>query len=114
MNQSPEEYLVRIEAMFDQCRKDRLDRFSVEWGKFSHDMNSQLRVDVENARDAKLRSRYNYVFVFWIEMSRCLQQSLPDFASANRAKEQAMSDNPLNMEINDEERKRITLEGLWT
>lgn len=112
MNNSPSEYIARIEEMFDRCRRDGLDRFSVEWGKFSHDMNDQLRIDMHNARDRKLRSRYNFVFVFWIEMSKCLQQIIPNLKMANQMKEQALSKDPfVDFDLNDQERMGIVSES---
>lgn len=96
---NPIDYINRIEDMFDKCRKDNLGRMSVEWGAFSHHMNRQLRIDTENARDRKLRSRLNYVFMYWIELSRCLDQKIPDLKLANQMKQQALTDDPLDFEV---------------
>ena len=86
MIHSPSDYIMRIEEKFDECRKDHLDRFSIEWGEFSRQMNLELNTDTENAKNDDLRSRYNYVFVYWIEMSKCLNQFFLDLRRANEIK----------------------------
>ena len=113
MNKSPIDYITRIEQMFDRCRKDRLGRFSVEWGVWSREMNIELKTDKANTSDMRLQSRYNFVFVFWVEMSKCLEQTLPDFGPANRAREQALTKDPMEFIPTHEERTELLLGGRW-
>jgi len=104
---SPSNYVMKIEDMYDECRRSHLDRLSIKWGKFSREMNLDLQTDIYNATDANLRSRYNFVFVFWIEMSKCLNQFLPNFSSAQVAKEQALSRNPVGFDLEEADKLKM-------
>lgn len=104
---SPSDYITRIEEMFDQCRRDQLDRFSIEWGKFSREMNLELQTDIQNAKDPVLRSRYNFIFVFWIEMSKCLNEFIPDLRAANEAKAQALSKDPIDFDLDEPQKMEL-------
>ena len=101
MMYSPFDYIMKIEDMYDECRKSHLDRLSLQWGKFSREMNLDLQTDIANAKDPNLRSRFNFVFVFWLEMSKCLNQFIPDLTNARIAKEQALSSKPLDFELEE-------------
>jgi hypothetical protein len=104
---SPSDYIMKIEDMFDECRKSHLGRLSVEWGKFSRSMNLDLKTDMLNAKNANLRSRYNFVFVFWIEMSKCLDDFIPNLEQAQICKEQALSDDPVNFDLEEAEKLKM-------
>jgi len=101
---SPVDYIMKIEDMFDKCRKAHLGRFSIEWGKFSRGMNLDLKTDMLNANNANLRSQYNFVFVFWIEMSKNLNELIPNLNEARMAKKQALSDDPVNFDLEEAEK----------
>ncbi|MDY6957907.1 MAG: hypothetical protein SVK08_01985 [Halobacteriota archaeon] len=101
MLHSPNDYITRIEEMYDECRSKHLGRLSVEWGSFSRGMNLELQTDMQNAKNTNLRSRFNYVFVFWIEMSKCLDQFIPNLHNAKVAKDQALSKDPLEFDLDE-------------
>jgi len=107
----PEEYIERIKTVFKECREAKRDRFSTQWGHFSREMNMQLKTDTESARTAKLRSRYNWVFVYWIEMSKCLQQPFPDFTMVNHIQDHILAPDPLNMELDEASKLQMIFGG---
>ena len=73
MNHTPLEYLTKMDEKFKECEEKGLDRYSIEWGKFSHDLNVSLREDIQNTSDRYLRSKLVVLFEYWVELSNCLQ-----------------------------------------
>lgn len=106
---NPSEYIDKIREKFNECRESGLDRFSVEWGHFSRQMNMQLKTDTDLANETALKSRYNYVFMYWIELSKCLQQHFPDLTKANLVKQQALSMDPSAFDIPESNRVMLAL-----
>ena len=64
-------YLDEIDAVFLRLKRDRMSRFSVEWGQFSRAINLEIRKRIESkdSESARLRS----VFVYWSIKSQILE-----------------------------------------
>jgi len=76
---TPESYITEIDYAFNRSKKQRLSRFSVEWGKWSRDMNIRLRAETEEAlreiKDTESRIKYEQLvdcFSYWIAKSKLL------------------------------------------
>ena len=71
---TPREFLTRIDDAYLVYSKMGVSRFSVEWGKFSREMNLELRKFCEDhGIDPKLRIAYVDVFSYWTVVSELLQ-----------------------------------------
>lgn len=67
----PIDYTNEIDGNFLRCKAKRLSRLSVEWGKFSADMNKEIRERIENNDPDSLMLKY--VFIYWVVRSQHLQ-----------------------------------------
>lgn len=62
-----------IDANYLECKLNKRGRFSVEWGKFSTNMNTTLRLRMNDLeKEDKERDRYLCVFAYWICRSQLL------------------------------------------
>jgi len=68
---TPINYVNEIDANFLICSSKKLSRLSVEWGKFSVDMNREIRERIENNDPDTLMLKY--VFIYWVNRSQHLQ-----------------------------------------
>uniref|UniRef100_A0A6M3LNS3 Terminase n=1 Tax=viral metagenome TaxID=1070528 RepID=A0A6M3LNS3_9ZZZZ len=59
------DYLALIDDKYDEAKKERLSRFSTEWGTWSREMNL--------ATKGKDGLAYKYLFVYWVTMSQLLE-----------------------------------------
>lgn len=68
---TPIEYVEDIDGQFFVCRSKKLSRMSVEWGKFSVDMNREIKERIENDDPEKMTLKY--VFIYWTTVSQLLE-----------------------------------------
>lgn len=60
-----------IDAKFEICKNKNLSRFSVEWGKWSREMNIAIREMIENDHPKKVQLQD--VFAYWTTSSQLLE-----------------------------------------
>jgi len=65
-------YLDIIDIAYFEARKDRISRFSVEWGKWSTTMNRAIRIRIQDEKDPE-NLKLRYVFIYWTIMSQLLE-----------------------------------------
>ena len=75
-------YLTLIDVMFLDHKKKRLSRYSIEWGKWSREMNLKLQVRMKENLLLK------QVFGYWIIMSKLLESyyKTPAFKKAYKSR----------------------------
>ncbi len=66
------EYLDIIDMAYFEARKDRVSRFSVEWGKWSVKMNRAIKLRIKDENDPD-NLKLKYVFIYWTIMSQLLE-----------------------------------------
>jgi len=59
-----------IDKKYQEAKKVGLSRFSVEWGKWSREMNVELRRKMLRKKEGIL---FKYVFIYWTLKSRLLE-----------------------------------------
>lgn len=87
MSKSPEEYVEYIDEQYLIAKKKKLSRLSVEWGKWSREMNLELRGRIESREDPE-ELRLKYVIVYWTLKSQLLElhHSKPHSGRAKKKK----------------------------
>jgi hypothetical protein len=65
------EYIELIDQKYFEAKKNRISRFSVEWGKWSREMNLELRESTKAEAPQSLLLRH--VFIYWINRSQLLE-----------------------------------------
>jgi len=66
------DFLDLIDEKYFDARKRRLSRMSVEWGKWSREMNLELRERIESGKD-KEELELKYVIIYWTIRSKSLE-----------------------------------------
>ena len=69
---TPIGYLNLIDRKYLEARKNRISRFSVEWGKWSGVMNRIIQVRIKDNGDSD-KVRLAYVFMYWTIMSQLVE-----------------------------------------
>ena len=69
MSKAIEEYFGLIDQKYLEAKKKRISRFSVEWGKWSREMNLKLNELIKSKKELALK----YVFIYWINHSQLLE-----------------------------------------
>lgn len=64
-------YVDLIDQRFQDGVEKALSRFSIEWGRWSREMNVELRKQIERGDTQSVL--YKYVFIYWITKSRLLE-----------------------------------------
>ena len=59
-----------IDKKYQEAKKAGFSRFSVEWGKWSREMNVELRRKMLRKKEGIL---FKYVFIYWTLKSRLLE-----------------------------------------
>ena len=67
-----EDYLKLIDDKYYEAKKKRISRMSVEWGKWSREMNVELRRKIESKKDPE-ELALKYVVIYWTIRSRMLE-----------------------------------------
>ena len=71
VTQDMRDYLELIDTKYAEAKKKRLSRFSLEWGKWSAEMNRETRPKCEAGDDQSIG--YKYIFLYWTLMSQLLE-----------------------------------------
>uniref|UniRef100_A0A6M3KHJ0 Uncharacterized protein n=1 Tax=viral metagenome TaxID=1070528 RepID=A0A6M3KHJ0_9ZZZZ len=71
-NWTPAEYLHLIDTKFYEAKKNKVSRYSVEWGTWSREMNLILKKRTKKT-DQDISLKLKYVFVYWILKSQVLE-----------------------------------------
>jgi len=66
------DFLDLIDEKYFGARKKRISRLSVEWGKWSREMNLELRERIESGKD-KEELELKYVIIYWTIRSKMLE-----------------------------------------
>lgn len=84
---TPEEYIELIDRKYLEAKKKKLSRMSVEWGKWSREMNLELRQRIESRSDPE-ELRLKHVVVYWTLRSQLLElhYSKPNFGLVKKKK----------------------------
>lgn len=69
---TPIQYLDLIDREYLEAKKNRISRFSVEWGQWSASMNRIIQVKIKDISDADC-IKFRYVFVYWMIMSQLIE-----------------------------------------
>jgi len=67
-----EGYLQIIDEKYFEAKKERLSRFDVKWGKWSREMNLELRARIETKTDPE-ELALKYVIIYWTLRSKMLE-----------------------------------------
>jgi hypothetical protein len=67
------EYINLVDAMYLECKKKHLSRFSDEWDDFSRQINVTRKKIVESTKDDTLKSLFNQCLVYWFNRSELLE-----------------------------------------
>ena len=79
---TPEQFVKHIDEHFNDAKKKRLSRMSIEWGMWSREMNLVLRSRMESKSepsepvdpiDNENVLRLKYVMVYWTLISQLLE-----------------------------------------
>lgn len=70
---NPQEYVDFIKEHYRKAKKEGLSRFSVEWGKWSTEMNRGLRKKIDTDTDEDQVSRWKYIIIYWTVLSQLLE-----------------------------------------
>ena len=75
---TPEQFVKHIDDHFNDAKKKRLSRMSIEWGMWSREMNLVLRSRMESKSepidpDDETVLRLKYVMVYWTLISQLLE-----------------------------------------
>jgi len=65
------DYVEIIDEQYNTCKKRGLSRMSLEWGRFSAEMNREIRSRIESEDTESLSLRY--VFTYWVTISQLLE-----------------------------------------
>jgi hypothetical protein len=87
---TPEQLIRDIDRMLRQCKKQRLSRLSVEWGKWSVEMNRPLRDRMK--KDDPEKERLALVFLYWQSASVLLELEYKNRVLGNKKKRQCRKD----------------------
>lgn len=71
-NWTAKEFLAYIDEHFNDAKKKGISRMSVEWGKWSREMNLVIRKRLESKSDPE-EMFLKYVFVYWTAISQRLE-----------------------------------------
>jgi len=66
------EYIDKIDEMFNECKKNRLSRFSVEWDSFSRNVNKE-RKEVAEKLEGNEQILLNMALLYWFKKSELLE-----------------------------------------
>jgi len=70
----PRQFIEYIDEQYQHAKPMKIRRASVEWGKWSREMNLVLRslTEVPNHKD-EMPTRFKYCFAYWINRSQLLE-----------------------------------------
>lgn len=66
------DFLDLIDEKYFCAKKKRISRLSVEWGKWSVEMNKELRERIESGKDSE-ELELKYVIIYWTLRSKMLE-----------------------------------------
>jgi hypothetical protein len=66
-----EEYLQIIDERYYEAKKERISRLDIKWGKWSSEMNREIRKRIETKDPDELALKY--VIVYWTIRSKMLE-----------------------------------------
>lgn len=69
----PKDWIKEIDKQADRALKNNWSRFSLEWGKWSLEMNRFLRSQIE--ADVPEAPKLKFVFSYWVQMSQCIEMA---------------------------------------
>lgn len=69
---TPVQLIDLINIKFEWAKKARISRMSVEWGKWSREMNVTIRARIDAGNDP-FEIRLKYVFIYWTLVSQLLE-----------------------------------------
>ena len=69
---SPLIFVDATKRMFLQAKAHKKGRLSIEWGKFSHDMNAELRNITDQLGDSITAMPYKEAYSYWLACSRAI------------------------------------------
>lgn len=64
-------FLEKIELNYYQAKTNGRSRMSIEWGKWSREMNLELRVKMKKGYETNVLMKY--LFMYWINRSELLE-----------------------------------------
>lgn len=70
--ETPIEYLNLIDRKYLEAKRNKISRFSVEWGQWSASMNRIIQARIKDQGDAD-KVKLAYVFIYWTIMSRLIE-----------------------------------------
>lgn len=116
-----EQFLVAIDDHFTICKDGQFNRLSIEWGKWSRNMNISLRKHMEELEEEdEDRKKWLFVHAYWIIKSRLLNYHLKNrilmkkkiriaVKELKEYRRYALGKNP--PEISEQELARMLLKG---
>jgi hypothetical protein len=67
-----EDYIKIIDERYLEAKKERLSRINPKWGKWSAEMNRELRARIESKKDPE-ELALKYVIIYWTLRSKMLE-----------------------------------------
>lgn len=71
VTQDVRDHVDLIDKQYREAKRDKLSRFSVEWGRWSREMNLELHRKIQAASPQQIL--YKYVFIYWTLKSQLLE-----------------------------------------
>lgn len=103
---TPEDWMKTIHKEADNALKNRISRFSVEWGRWSAIMNSHIRKRIED-KDPET-PKLKIVFLYWVLMSQCIEMA------HKKSKDMNIDENRFSDTVTILEKiKNMITEGIW-
>ena len=67
------EIINQIDEKLKEGKERGISRYSVEWGKWSHQMNKILKELTENEKDVLEKTKLKFAFAYWVTASQILE-----------------------------------------
>jgi len=64
-------FLKEIQIQYTEAKRKKISRFNVEWGKWSHEFNKELKQRIETEHPQAIF--YKYLFMYWTVLSQLLE-----------------------------------------
>ena len=90
--ETPIEYLNLIDRKYLEAKRNKISRFSVEWGKWSAVMNRVIQARIKDKGDAD-KVKLGYVFIYWTIMSRLIELHYKFRLFKNREKKRLLDES---------------------
>ena len=70
---SVQEYIELIDSKFQESKRDRISRYDLRWGKWSREMNLEIRKKIETYKDKFEITMLKSILPYWLVTSELLE-----------------------------------------